>query len=48
LKHFEFKEKDSDFSSLYIMIDRLHQAFVLHMDRMGQLEIRVLSEKRSA
>jgi len=44
----EFKEKDSDFSSLYIMIDRLHQAFVLHMDRMGQLEIRVLSEKRSA
>jgi hypothetical protein len=43
----EFKEEDSDFSSLYIIIDRLHQAFVLHMDRMGQLEIRVLSEKRS-
>jgi hypothetical protein len=44
----ELKEKDSDFSSLYIIIDRLHQAFVLHMDRMGQLEIRVLSQKRSA
>jgi hypothetical protein len=44
----ELKEKDSEFSLLYIMIDRLHQAFVLHMDRMGQLEIRVLSQKRSA
>ena len=38
----EFKERDSLFATLYTTMDRLHQAYILHIDRMGQLEIRVL------
>ena len=38
----EFKERDSLFATLYKTMDSLHQAYILHIDRMGQLEIRVL------
>jgi len=38
----EFKERDLLFARLYTTMDSLHQAYVLHIDRMGQLEIRVL------
>ena len=41
-------DKDRLFATLYTTMDKLHQAFVLHIDRMGQLEIRVLSKEQSA
>jgi len=44
----ELKDKDALFTSLYNTIDNLHQAFVLHIDRMGQLEIRLLAKEQSA
>ena len=43
----ELKDKDALFTSLYNTIDSLHQAFVLHIDRMGQLEIRLLAKEQS-
>jgi len=45
---FELKDKDFLFERLYKTLDNLHQAFVVHMDRMGQLEVRVLLQKQSA
>ena len=44
----ELKEKDALFATLYMTIDNLHQSLVQHIDRMGQLEIRVLSKEQSA
>ena len=44
----ELKEKDALFTTLYTTIDKLHEAFVLHIDRMGQLEIRILAKEQSA
>jgi len=34
--------KDKLFSELYTQLDKLHTALVLYMDRMGQLEVRLL------
>lgn len=44
----ELKDKDTQFTTLYKTMNNLHQAFVLHIDRMGQLEIRLLAKKQSA
>jgi len=44
----DLKDKDTLFMTLYTTIDNLHQAFVLHIDRMGQLEIRLLAKEQSA
>ena len=44
----ELKEKDTLFATLYGTMDNLHQAFVLHIDRMGQLEIAILAKEQSA
>jgi len=44
----ELQDKDSLFSTLYKTTESLHQALVLHIDRMGQLEIRILSKEESA
>ena len=44
----DLKDKDTLFTTLYTTIDNLHQAFVLHIDRMGQLEIRLLAKEQSA
>ena len=44
----ELKEKDTLFATLYSSMDNLHQASVLHIDRMGQLEIRILANEQSA
>jgi len=44
----ELKEKDTLFATLYSSMDNLHQASVLHIDRMGQLEIRILTKEQSA
>jgi len=34
--------KDALFLELYAQLDKLHTALVLYMDRMGQLEVRLL------
>ena len=34
--------KDTLFAELYGQLDKLHTALVLYMDRMGQLEVRLL------
>jgi len=44
----DLQDKDILFTTLYTTIDTLHQAFVLHMDRMGQLEITILTQEQSA
>ncbi len=44
----KLKDKDTQFTTLYKTMDNLYQAFVLHIDRMGQLEIRLLVKKQSA
>ena len=44
----ELQDKDTLFATLYTTMDKLHQASVLHIDRMGQLEIRLLAKKQSA
>jgi len=44
----EFKEKNPLFATLYTTMDRLYQAYTLHIDRMGQLEIRILTKEQSA
>ena len=42
------KDRDILFDKFYNALDRLHQAFILNIDRVGQLEIRVLSKEQSA
>ena len=44
----KIEKKDILFSKLSKTITDLHEAYVHHMDRMGQLEIRVLSKEKSA
>ncbi|WP_456402841.1 hypothetical protein [Hydrogenimonas sp.] len=40
------KTKDRLFDELYMQADKLQSALVHYMDRMGQLEVRLLQEKR--
>lgn len=40
--------QDILFDELDEQLTRLHTAFVLHMDRMGQLEVRVMTQQQSA
>ncbi len=42
----QIKKKDELFDDLYTQADKLHSALVTYMDRMGQLEVRVLQEKQ--
>ncbi len=44
----KIEKKDILFSKLSTTITALHEAYIQHMDRMGQLEIRVLSKEKSA
>jgi len=44
----DIKDKDALFFTLYTTINSLHQAHILHIDRMGQLEIRLLAKEKSA
>ena len=41
----ELEEKDILFSNLHTMVSAFHTALVQNMDRMGQLEIRILTQK---
>ena len=44
----DLKEKDALFSTLHSVLDKLHQASVQHIDRMGQLEIRIVANGQSS
>jgi hypothetical protein len=44
----KIENKDILFSKLSTTIGALHEAYVQHMDRMGQLEVRLLSKEKSA
>lgn len=44
----QIEKKDILFSKLNNTVNSLHEAYVNHMDRMGQLEIRILSKEKSA
>ena len=41
----KIKDKDILFSELYEQLDRLYASFVIYMDRMGQLEVYVMSQQ---
>lgn len=41
----DLEQKDVLFSKLTTIVNSLHTAFVQHMDRMGQLEVRILTQK---
>ena len=40
----QMKAKDRLFEELYTQADELHSALAIYMDRMGQLEVRILKE----
>jgi len=42
----QIREKDALFDDLYIQADKLHSSLVTYMDRMGQLEVRILQENQ--
>jgi len=44
----QIKDKDSLFEELYTQIDRLYTSLIIYMDRMGQLEIRILQNKQKS
>lgn len=44
----DIKDKDELFDELLEQVGKLHFSFVQYMDKMGQLEVRILSQKRSA
>jgi hypothetical protein len=44
----QIKEKDALFEDLYAQADKLHSSLVTYMDRMGQLEGRVLQENQKS
>lgn len=42
------KSNDLLFDELYIHADKLHSALVKYMDRMGQLEVRIIQENHKS
>jgi len=40
----QIKDKDALFEDLYVQADKLYTSLVIYMDRMGQLEVRILQE----
>jgi len=44
----QIKEKDTLFDDLYTQADKLHSSLVTYMDRMGQLEVRILQENQKS
>jgi hypothetical protein len=44
----QIKEKDTLFEDLYTQADKLHSSLVIYMDRMGQLEVRILQENKKS
>ncbi len=44
----QIKKKDILFEDLYIQADKLYTSLVVYMDRMGQLEVRILKENKKS
>ena len=44
----QIKKKDALFDDLYTQADKLHSSLVTYMDRMGQLEVRILQENQKS
>ena len=44
----QIKEKDKLFEDLYVQADKLYTSLVVYMDRMGQLEVRILQENQKS
>ena len=44
----QIKEKDTLFEDLYTQADKLYTSLVTYMDRMGQLEVRILQENQKS
>ncbi len=44
----QIKDKDTLFEDLYTQADKLHSSLVTYMDRMGQLEVRILQENQKS
>ena len=44
----QIKAKDPLFEDLYLQSDKLHSSLVTYMDRMGQLEVRILQENQKS
>ena len=44
----QIQKKDALFDDLYTQADKLHSSLVTYMDRMGQLEVRILQEKQKS
>ena len=44
----QIKKKDVLFDDLYTQADKLHSSLVTYIDRMGQLEVRILQENQKS
>jgi len=44
----QIKKKDILFEDLYIQADKLYTSLIVYMDRMGQLEVRILKENKKS
>lgn len=44
----KIKNKDMLFDDLYAQADKLHSSFITYIDRMGQLEVRILQENQKS
>ena len=44
----KIKNKDTLFDDLYAQADKLHSSLITYIDRMGQLEVRILQENQKS
>ncbi len=44
----QIKNKDTLFDDLYTQADKLHSSLITYIDRMGQLEVRILQENQKS
>ena len=44
----QIKQKDVLFEDLYAKVDKLYTSLATYMDRMGQLEVRILQENKKS
>ena len=44
----KIKNKDMLFDDLYAQADKLHSSLITYIDRMGQLEVRILQENQKS
>ncbi len=44
----QIKDKDILFDELYLQIDKLYTSLIIYLDRIGQLEVRILQENKKS